>query len=196
MPFSYLLLGFFVKVIAGLDDTVTHVPILASVTKTKMGKLAFSIGTLLAIIFAILVAVFFAAFLKSFHYYRYIIAALIFALAIAIYFDVFVHKPRTSAEKILLRRKRISAERFMKLVGIGFVASVATVLDDIIAYSPLLIGTMTARSYAIAGILLATIVEVLVIIYFAERISKLKYKEEIASAGLVLLGLMTLFGVI
>ena len=130
MSLKYLGLGFFVKGITGFDDTITHVSILASVTKTRKGKIAFSIGTMAAIIAAIIIAVFFSALLKAFPYYKYIAAGLIFALAAAIYFDVFIHKPRTKAEKRLLKRKKIPAERFTHLMAVGFIASFATVITS------------------------------------------------------------------
>ena len=196
MAFEYLLFGFFVNIITSFDDTITNVPILASVTKVKMGKIAFSVGTMLAIIAAIIISIFFATFLRSFAYYRYIAATLIFILAALIYFDVFVHKPRTKAGKRLLRLKKVSTVRFTQLIGIGFIASFATVLDDIIAYLPLFIGGFLIKAYAIIGIILATIVEIIAVIYFSEKIAKIKYKEEIASAGLVLLGILILAGVV
>ena len=196
MSLKYLGLGFFVKAITGFDDTITHVPILASLTKTRTGKIAFSIGTMAAIILAIIIAVFFSAILHTLPYYKYVAAGLVFALAAAIYFDVFIHKPRTKAEKRLLKRKKITAERFTHLIGIGFVVSFATVIDDIIAYTPVLLGDISSKIYAITGIVLFTILEIVLVIYFSEKISKIKYKEEIASAGLVILGILILTGII
>ncbi len=193
---KYLLLGFFAKIITGFDDTITHIPVLASVTRTKMGKIAFSIGTLIAIIIAIIIAIFFSTILKKIPFYRYFIVGLLFLLAILIYFDVFVHKPRAKAEKKLLKIKKISAMRFTKLIGIGFIASFATVLDDIIAYAPLFLGALVTQIFAVIGILIGTLLEIVVVIFFAEKISKLKYKEEIASLGLVILGVLILFKVI
>ena len=193
---KYLFLGFFAKIITGFDDTITHIPVLASVTKTRTGKIAFSIGTLLAIIAAIIIAMFFSSIIKKIPFYRYIIVGLIFILAALIYFDVFVHKPRTEAEKRLLKMKKISAKRFTKLLGIGFVASFATVLDDIIAYSPLFLGAFFAKFYAVVGILIGTVFEILLVIFFAEKIAKIKYKEEIASIGLVILGVLILLKIL
>jgi len=192
----HLLLGFFVKIITGFDDTLTNVPILASVTKVRMGKIAFSIGTIIAIALAIIISIFFASLLAGFSYYRYISAGLIFLLATLIHFDVFVHKPRTKAEKKLLKMKKLSTERFTRLVGIGFLASFATVLDDIIAYTPLFLGSLTIKILAIIGIMAGTLLEIFAVIYFAEKIAKIKYKEEIASLGLVILGILILAGVI
>lgn len=193
---KYILLGFFAKIITGFDDTITHIPVLASVAKTRMGKIAFSIGTLFAIIAAIILAIFFSAILKKIPFYRYVVVGLLFIFAVLIYFDVFVHKPRTEAEKKLLKFKRISAMRFTKLLGIGFIASFATVLDDIVAYAPLFLGALLTQVYAVIGILIGTVLEILLVIYFSEKISKLKYKEEIASLGLVILGVLILLKII
>ncbi len=196
---KYFILGFLVKIITGLDDTITHIPILASVTKTRTGKIFFSIGTLLAIILAIILAIFFSSILKLFPYYRYIAATLIFALAIIIYFDLLIHKPRAKVEKLEKEKEKIiknypSKKRGLILLLIGFIASVATVIDDIIAYSPLFLENN--RILTIAGILTATILEILLVIYASEKISKIKYKEEIASIGLLILGLLILMEII
>jgi hypothetical protein len=85
--------------------------------------------------------------------------------------------------------------RCAKLIGIGFIASVATVLDDIVAYSPLFLDTLI-RPFAIIGILAATILEIIAVIHFAEKIAKIKYKDEIAGIGLVILGILILAGII
>ncbi len=196
MAFEYFLFGIFVKIITGLDDTITHVPVLASIAKTRMGQIAFSIGTLLAIIAAIVAALFFAAVLQQFPYYRYVAAMLVFLLALSIYCDLFVHEPRAKAEKRILKNHRISAKRFGALLGVGFVASVATVLDDVIAYMPLFLVSNTATFFAILGILVAAIIEIVAVIYFSERIISLPYKEEIASLGLVVLGVLLMTGVV
>ncbi len=192
---KFLLFGFIVKIITGLDDTVTHVPVIASLTRTRMGKIAFSIGTLAAVVVAIITAIFFSSIINDFPSYRYITAGLIILLAIGIYFDIFIHRPRTKAEKKLLKKSGISLERFTKLLFLGFIASLATVLDDIIAFLPLFT-TKSATFYSISGILAATILEILLVIYFSEKIAKIKYKEEIAAIGLLILAALIIFEVI
>lgn len=196
MSLKYFFLGFFIKIITGFDDTITKVPVLSSVTKTKKGKIAFSLGTLAAAASVIAISLSLSTFIKHFPYYRYLIAGLIFALAAAIYFDIFVHKPQSKWGLSILKPQGISIERFIKLVGIGFLVAFVTALDGIIAYSPLFLeGTITAL-YAIFGIFAAAILEIIVVFYFAEKINKIKYKEEVASAGLVILGILILTGVI
>jgi len=137
MTLKYFLSGFFVKIITGLDDTMVHIPIMGTITKTRLGRIAFSTGILLAIAFAIVLSFLFASTIKLIPYSKYISAGLIFLLAIVIYFDVFIHKPREKVERKLKKIKRISVKRFFKLLSLGFIAAFATVIDDIIAYSSL-----------------------------------------------------------
>lgn len=93
--------------------------------------------------------------------------------------------------------QKISAERFTKLMFIGFIASLTTVLDDTIAYLPLFIAdSNTTTIYAVVGILSATIMEILLVIFFAEKIAKIKYKEEIAATGLIILAGLILLEII
>jgi len=199
MVFRYLISGFLVKWITGIDDVLTRIPVLSTVTKTRKGKIAFSIGTLLAIILAIIIAIFFSFFIKLFPYYRYIAATLIFLFAIALYFNLLVHKPKEKTEKEVKKIKqikRISKKRFMKLIGIGFIVSFATVLDDIIAFAPLFLESTLTKALSASGIMLATVTQLIVVIYFSKQIKKIKYKKEIATIGLVILGILILFGII
>jgi len=61
--------GFFVKLITGFDDTLVHIPILANITKTKLGRIAFSSGILIAITLAIVLSFLFASFIKTLPYF-------------------------------------------------------------------------------------------------------------------------------
>lgn len=193
MFMKYIVLGFFVKFITGLDDAVTRIPVLASVTRTWYGRVIFSLGNLFAVFFAISVSTVFGSFLHTFSYYRYISAGLLFLLAITIYFDVFVHIPRAKAEKKI---QEWSIDRHVKIFGVGFVASLATLIDDVIAYSPLLSVSFWNSTYAIIGIVSATVLQIILVVFFAHQIKRLKYKEEIASIGLVILGILIISGVV
>jgi cytochrome c biogenesis protein CcdA len=80
-----VLSGFFVKLITGFDDTITHVPIISSLTRSKKGRLAFVFGIFLAITLAIILSYFFVSLFRSFEYYKYVAAGIIFVLAFLIY---------------------------------------------------------------------------------------------------------------
>lgn len=195
--FNVFLLGFFIKIITGFDDMITRIPVISAITRTRRGKVAFSIGVVLAVSAATAIAYAFSSFLDELPHYRSIVAGLIFLLAVCIYFDIFVHDPRSKAEpKVKEKAKQISSERFTQLVAIGFVASFATVLDDVIAYLPIFLLEPFKIAVGVAGILTATVVQALLVIYFSEKIDRLPYKEEVASLGLVVLGILLLAGVL
>jgi len=194
MFLEYFLLGVFLKAIAGFDDTVTRIPIIARLTRTRQGKIAFSIGTLLAMSVSVTLSIFLATFLETIPFTKELAATLIFILAALVYFNVFVQKPRKETKTFAM--KKISSKRFKKLMIIGFVVSLATVLDDTLVYVPLFFSKRIFWPFAIAGIFFTSLIQVLFAIYFSKRIAKLPYKKEIATIGLIAIGLLTLTGML
>jgi len=196
MSLKYFFSGIFVKAVTGFDDTMVHIPIVANITSTRRGKIAFSIGIFLAITLAIIVSFLFASVIKLLPYFKYISAGLILLIALSIYFDVFTQKPRKKIEKKVKRIKPISYKRFFKLIGIGFLTAFATVIDDTIAYSSLFLANSSTAYYAIAGIYLVTFAELGAVIYLSKKVSKIKYKKEITIMGLLILVGLILTGVL
>ncbi len=184
----------FVKITTGVDDTLTQVPVIAAITKNRTEKFAFAIGMLGAIAVATMIAFFFSSIIVNFPYYRYITAGLIYLLAISIYFDWFVHEPRKQITQELFKYKKVSIKRFSKLMVIGFVAAFTTVLDDTIAYLPVLISDYYI--WGMLGILVATLLQLTFIVFFSEKISNIKYKEEITAGALVILATLILFNIL
>lgn len=100
MFLKYFLLGVFLKAIAGFDDSITRIPIIARLTHTREGKIAFSIGTLIAMSVSIILSIALASFIVSIPFAKEITAGLIFILAALIFFDVFVSKPRGKKQEV------------------------------------------------------------------------------------------------
>lgn len=194
MAFKFLILGFFVKILTGFDDMIARMPLVASVTKKKQGMIAFSIGTLLAVLFAIVMATSFATFMKEFEAYKYIVATPIFILAGYTYFSKSLSEPKK--ERVKEFKREISKAKFTQLIVIGFVASVLTLLDDFVVYVPLLAGTLTEKFNAVLGILLGTGLQVVLILHASNRITQWPRKKEIASLGLIIFGILVITGVI
>lgn len=190
MVVKALLSGFFVKIIAGFDDTMTRIPIVASITRTKRGRIAFAIGVFLAIALAINISFLFGSTIKAIPYSNYISAALIFLIALSIYFDWFTQKPKKKVEKRLRKIKRISLKRFFTLIVIGFFAAIATVIDDIVVYSGLFLGTISNSVYVILGIFSATLLQLATLVYFSKKLMKFKYKKEVTTIGLIILSIL------
>ena len=187
MVVKYLLSGFIVKIIAGFDDTMTRIPIVANITRTKRGRYAFAIGVLLAVTLAVILSFLFGSTIKAIPYSNYIAAGLILLIALSIYFDWFIEKPKEEVEKKLKKIKRISLKRFLKLIVIGFLTAIATIIDDIIVYSGLFLGPSSNAPYIITGIFAATFLQIGAMIYFSKKIMGIKYKKEITVIGLIIL---------
>jgi len=196
MALKYFLSGFFVKIIAGFDDTMTRIPILAIITRTKLGKFAFVIGAFLAIILAIILSFLFGSVIKTIPYSNYISAGLIFLIAMSIYFDWFVQKPKKRVERSLVHLKPISKKRFIKLIIVGFFTAFATIIDDIFVYSGLFLGKLVNAPFVITGILSATILQLGAVFYFSHKLMKMKYKKEITVIGLIILAGLIAFKIL
>jgi len=191
--FKYIISGIIIKAIASVDDFLTRIPLIAALTKTRKGKIAFSFGNLLAVIIVIVLASIFAGLINRLPYSNFISAGLILILAILVYFEVFVVKPKSNLEKKLLKIEKISAERFIKLIGIGFIISFLTLVDDAVVFAGLFLGKNILSQFIIAlGIILITLIQLFLLIYFSEKISKLKYKKEIATIAMIILAILIL----
>ncbi len=197
MIFKNISLGFLVKAAASFDDTLTRIPVIASLTKTRTGKVAFSIGTLLSLTAALILALLFSEAIKGVPGVRYIIAGIIVTLAIAIYFGLFMPDRKKQSVKEVEKIKKISNARFLELIGAGFIISFLTILDDIIVIVPIFLErSFYDRAWVIVGIYVATLIQVSIAIYFAERVDKLRFKKELAAASLIIIATLIVFEVI
>ncbi len=182
------------KILAGFDDTMTRIPIMSHMTKTKKGRIAFALGIFIAITLVITFAFFFASLIKSIPYSKFISAGLIFLLAMSIHFDLFTQRPKKKIREKLQHVQRVSLKRFFTLAGFGFLTAFVTIIDDTIAYSGLFLNTLSNPTPVIAGIFAGTILQLSVLIYFSKKLTRLKYKKEITVFGLVLLSLLIAMG--
>jgi hypothetical protein len=196
MAIKYFLSGFFAKIIAGFDDTLTRIPILSHITRTKKGKILFLLGVFLAIFLAILFSFFFGNAIKAIPYSNIISSLLIVFLSFAIYFDWFIQKPRKNTERRLSHMKAIPKVKVVKLIFVGFLTAFATVIDDAIVYSGLFIGDLINVPYIVAGIFLATVLQLIAVYYFSDQLNKIKYKKEITFVGLIVLALLIFLKII
>ncbi len=117
-------------------------------------------------------------------------------LAFVIYFDVLGKKESARVEKAKKHiKKRISSARFYHLIGAGFVISLITLIDDFIVLIPLFINTIPNQIGAVIGIYVSIFIQLILMVYFAEKLTKLTNLKEIASGGLVILAILVFFQV-
>ncbi|MCW8965967.1 MAG: hypothetical protein OQK82_04660 [Candidatus Pacearchaeota archaeon] len=194
MVIKEFLSGFFVKAVTGFDDTMVHIPIVANLTKTRLGKIAFSLGIVFAICVAIGISFLFSSVIRLIPYHNYVASGLLLFIACSVYFEWFIEQPKKKSKEKLKKRKRISSRRFFKLVLFGFLTAIATVIDDTIAYSTVFIHAVNPL-LPIAGIFSMTLLEIFVIIRFSRQVSRIKYKKEITAIGLVILSVLVFIGI-
>jgi len=189
------IVGFAANMLTGFDDTITKLPIITTIARTRLGRTMFCLGVVSAIIVTLMFSGIVSTFLSSFAYYRYVSAFALVVLAVFICSDSFgVHKPQQVVEKKMIAQKRIRVDRMIALYGLGFGAAIATVLDDIVVYASLF-ATMDSSFIVGIGIVSATIVQLGVVVFFARQVDQVPYKEEIAGAGLILIALLIASGV-
>lgn len=188
--------GFAVKFIASLDDTITKVPVISHITRTRMGKVAFSIGNLIAVFVVIALAAFLSSLFSGFAYFHLVAGGLILVMAGITLFDLFPGARPQKRKDWPFRNGIISTERFIMLMGAGFTVSLITLIDDIAAMIPLYGGHIASVFSVTAGIITATLIQLILVIYFSAFLDHLPRKREIAAAGLVVYGLLVIFGIL
>ncbi len=193
---KYIIGGVLSKALASFDDAVTRIPIIAQLTRTKQGRIAFSIGNLLAVTAAVAMAWCFSSLLEKFSYTHVITSILILVLAFFVYLDLFGKKKEEKIEKEKHKiRKKITRSRFFHLIWLGFFVSIITLLDDFVVLTPLFLGDLKSQIFALIGIYLATFIQLAVMVYLAKGLSKLKHVKEIAVIGLLILSALVYFKV-
>jgi hypothetical protein len=187
--------GFFVKGIASFDDTLTRIPMIAELTRTKKGRVAFSFGTISALTVIVTLAILFSNILNQITFRNQIIALLILVLSVLVYFEVFINKSQRKVEKSL-KKVKVRSVPVVKLISIGFIISFVTLIDDMIILTPLFGGEANETFFSLVGVYLATIIQIIIVIYFGGKITKFKYKKEIASFALIILAFLVWNGML
>ncbi len=189
---KYFISGIFVKLLAGFDDTMVHIPVISALAKTKKGKLSFLLGIFIAITIVISISLLFARLINYFPYTNYISSILILLLAIMVYFEKFEKKPKEKAKR-KIQKLKFSRKRFFKLLLTGFLLAFATIIDDIIVYSSLFSNNLNYSLFIIAGIFIGVLIQLLAIFYFSKQFAKIPYKKHITLIGLIFLSILIWF---
>jgi hypothetical protein len=111
-------------------------------------------------------------------------------------FDLFPGTRPQKKKEWPLKKTMISTERFVMLMIAGLIVSLITLIDDVAAMVPLF-GSQMAQSFSVAaGIVVATVIQLTLVIYFAEFLDRMPRKREIAGGGLAIYGLLVILGIL
>lgn len=192
---TFFLAGFTINLFTSLDDALTRIPVLTAAARSNSGRLAFTCGNLLAVTLAVAIAFLLSRFLDVLPNTQYLIAGLVFLLAGVVYFDVLALKPPRKINADFERSKR-QPQRHTKLIGLGFVMTFITMIDDMFALAPLFLDGPQASLAALGGIYAAAILLAFGVIFFAHKLAAVPHKRELATLSLITFGLLLLFGVL
>ncbi len=92
--------------------------------------------------------------------------------------------------------KDVVEANFFKLMSIGFIVSLITLLDDFIVLSPLFLASFINQAAAIVGVYLSTLIQLVLMIYFGKKLAGIKNIKEIAAIGLFILAILVYFKVL
>jgi hypothetical protein len=192
---TFFLAGLTINLLTSLDDALTRIPVLTAAARSRRGRLAFTLGNMLAVTLAVLLAFLLSRFLETLPNTQYIIAGLIFILAGIVYFDLLALKPpaKINAE---VERSKWQPQRLPKLIGLGLVMTFITMIDDMFALAPLFLHGWQASLAALAGIYTAALILAVMVIFFAHKLAVLPHKRLLATLSLIIFGLLLLFGII
>lgn len=193
-PLYLLIEGFAAKVIAGSNDTATFAPIIATFTRTITDKIGFLSGMFFSVMFVINISVLFADFLRLIPHKNIIAAIMLLILAILIQFRVGMPTPKEKCHEYL--KKYDHHIKFLKALSLGFLTFLATAIDDVIAFSSILLKPFNDQILVVTGIIVAALLEFFIIFKFSHFIAKLKYTTELTIAGLFVLAILVAAGAI
>jgi hypothetical protein len=71
-----------------------------------------------------------------------------------------------------------------------------TLIDDSVVYIPLFAEGWHASAWAATGIMVVAVIQVTIVIFFAEKVSRIKYRRRITSAALLIYAALILLGIV
>lgn len=195
LMWEMLIAGFAINLFTSIDDALTKIPVLSSAARTNMGRLAFSFGNLLAVTLAVAIAFGLSQVLTVLPGGGKTIAVAVLVLAGIIYFDLLSFNPPKKVQHDIAE-SRISPARTRRLIGLGFVMTFITMVDDMFALAPLFLHSWQESLAALAGIYLSAILLILSVLFFAEKLAVFPYKKPLAVGTLVIFAALLFFGVV
>jgi len=189
-----LALGFVAFFATGIDDTVAYA---GSYLKSgrKVHKKSISLGVIIGTLIALGIAVFAGSLMEALPSRHLIGGAVLITLGIMMFARGKWSRHQKKAhlsriEKDLKRRQQpIDQKSNLKFVGLGMMLFFATGIDDIIAYSNLIMAKGTWLAISI-GVLIATFVSLTIAYFLADKLKKFPHPERIGAGVIILIGIL------
>ena len=193
-----LVIGFVAFFATGIDDTVAYAGSYLEEEKKAHSKLI-TLGIILGTLIALTISIFAGALME-----KYIVVngkpighlvggGVLITLGFFMLFrgKLPIHHKKKHYRKLKkkIKHKKKSEGHHFKFIGLGMVLFFATGIDDIIAYSNLIMAK--GSWWAICtGVLIATFVSLIIAHFLSDKLKKLPHPDKIGAAIIVVIGIL------
>ena len=187
-----LALGFVAFFATGIDDTVAYAGSYLEDGR-KDHKKEISLGIILGTLIALGIAVFAGSLMEKLPSRQLIGGAVLISHGLVMFFKgkLIIHHKKKHFSKMerKIKRPKSPKNQGIKFVGLGMILFFATGIDDIIAYSNLIMAKGSWLAISI-GVLIATFVSLIIAHFLSDKLKNIPHPEKIGAAVIILIGVL------
>ena len=185
-------IGFVAFFATGIDDTVAYA---GSYLKNgrKDHKHLISLGIFIGTFIALAIAIFAGSLMEALPSKHLIGGAVLITLGLIMFNrgKWHIHKKKRHFKRLETHVKKARTEKHydVKFVGLGMILFFATGLDDIIAYSNLIMAKGSWMGICI-GVIIATAVSLIIAHFLSDKLKRFKHPEKIGASMVIIIGVL------
>ncbi len=187
-----LLIGFLAFFATGIDDTIAYAGSYLK-NRQKYNKKLISFGVILGTFIALGIAVFAGSLMETLPSRHLIGGAVLVTLGLIMFARGKWSRHQKKAHLLKLKEhiKRSQFQEYsnIKFIGLGMMLFFATGIDDIIAYSNLIMAKGTWLAICV-GVLLATFVSLMIAHLLSDKLKKFPHPERIGAGVIIIIGVL------
>jgi len=187
-----LAIGFVAFFATGIDDTVAYAGSYLEDGR-KDHKKEISLGVIIGTFIALGISIFAGSLMESLPSRNLIGGAVLITLGMVMFFKGkwTIHHKKKHFSKLenKIKRHKSQERHHIKFVGLGFILFFATGIDDLIAYSNLIMAKGVWLPICI-GVLLATFVALIIAHFLSDKLKKFPHPERIGAGIIVIIGVL------
>lgn len=186
------MIGFVAFFATGIDDTVAYAGSYLS-AKAKDHKKLISLGIFLGTFIALGISIFAGSLLENVPSRHLIGGAVLMTLGLLSFFrGKGIHHQKKSHLKKLKKHLKKAKEKEntkVKFIGLGMLLFFGTGIDDILAYSNLIMAKGSWIEIC-AGVIVATFVSLIIAHHLSHRLKKFPHPERIGGVMIIIIGIL------
>jgi len=185
-------IGFIAFFATGIDDTLAYAGLYLK-NKTRDHKKFISLGIILGTFIALAISIFAGSLMEALPSRHLIGGAVLITLGLLTFTKTNnkqKHHKKTH-DKVKKHLKVSQPQKFisLKFIGLGMILFFATGIDDIIAYSNLIMAKGVWLPIC-AGVLIATFVSLIIAHFLAGKLKRFSHPERIGGTIIILMGVL------